>query len=59
MTNSISKTAIIHDNVKIGKNVIIHDYVVIYPNSVIKDGVEINRGQGALEKSILLNMCEL
>jgi acetyltransferase-like isoleucine patch superfamily enzyme len=38
---SIAKTAVIHDGVKIGKDVIIHDYVVIYPNSVLEDNVEI------------------
>lgn len=39
--NNIAKTAVIHDNVKIGKNVIIHDYVVIYPNTIIEDNAEI------------------
>jgi len=39
--NTISKTAIIHQNVVIEEDVIIHDYVVIYPGTIIKAGVEI------------------
>ncbi|MFA7368679.1 MAG: hypothetical protein WC334_03445 [Kiritimatiellales bacterium] len=40
----ISKTAVIHGNVKLGKNVIIHDFVVIYPDTIIGDNVEIYDG---------------
>jgi len=39
--NNISKTCVIHKNVKLGEDIIIHDFVVIYPNTIIKDGVEI------------------
>lgn len=38
---SISKTAVIHEDVEIEDGVIIHDYVVIYPHTVIKKGTEI------------------
>lgn len=41
---SISKTSVIHQDVKIGHNVVIHDHVVIYPGTVIGDNVEIYDG---------------
>ena len=42
--NTIAKTAIIAENVKIGNNVIIRDYVVIYPDVVIGNNVDIMEG---------------
>ena len=33
--DNISKTSIIHENVKIGNGVVISDFVVIYPNYIL------------------------
>lgn len=51
--NSISKSAVIHDNVKIGKNVVIEDNVEIGVGSIIKDNVTIKEGSFIGEYSIL------
>lgn len=42
--NTISKTAVIKENVSIGSGVVIHDFVVIYPNTIIGNNVEIFEG---------------
>lgn len=51
--NSISNTAVIHEEAIIGNNVVIKDFAVIYPRVIIGDNVEIGIGSILKENVII------